>query len=141
MLRHRLPQPTGLVTESRICTSECHLMHICLAACGCTQKQYARGEQNLAQLPRRDAEAGSYVQRNGFFFPRGLKFSGSLAQRQDTAVQLTGGTVPLSGAASPSHCWEVVGATPALGKGKACPVSVLCCACFDYSLLCSSDME
>lgn len=141
MLRHRLPQPTGLVTESRICTSECHLMHICLAACRCTQKRYAKGEQNLAQLPRRDAEAGSYVQRNGFFFPRGLKLSGSLAQRQDTAMQLTGGTVPLSGAASPSHCWEVVGATPALGKGKVCPVSVLCCACFDYSLLCSSDME
>lgn len=78
------------------------------------EKQYARGQQNLAQLPRWDAEAGSCgilskEAVSGFLFWQGLKFSGSLVERQDTAGQLPGGIVPLWEAASPSHGWGSVG--------------------------------
>lgn len=87
------------------------------------EKQYARGQQNLAQLPVWDAKAGSRgIQgQGGIFFLQGLKFSEKLAQRGDAAMQLSGGTGPIPEAASPRHCRKLVYTTPALGKGRACP--------------------
>lgn len=92
------------VMEIRICTCECHLMQTCFAACKYTEgNKYAREQQNWAQLPRWSAEG----EKSWCSVQEGLKFRGSLAQRQDSGGQLLGFTVPLWKATFPRSCWSV----------------------------------
>lgn len=109
------------VMDSRICTSECHLMQTCFAALEYTEgSRYAREQQNLTQLPRWSAEDGSH----------GVQSKGSEIQWQ---------LCPEAG-----HCWAaarchsaslggsfsqvlLVRAAPDLGMGEACP-SLSCAA-------------
>lgn len=52
------------VMESRICTSECHLLQTCFTVCKYTEgNRCAREQQNLARLPRWSAEGGSHGPR------------------------------------------------------------------------------
>lgn len=107
-----------------------------------TACQGTRKFGTAAKMGCRSWESWRPVQGSGFFFRQGLKFSGSLAQRQGTARQLPRGMVPLREAASPSHHWGPVGlCSPSFGKGESTSITLPCCACFDYSLLCSSEIE
>lgn len=142
MLWHRLPQPIVLVTESRTCTSECHSMQICFAACGYMERNDMSGDSKIWHSCQDGMQKlGAIASCPGKWFLL-LKFSGSLAQSKDAARHLQGGMVSPWEAASPSHCWGPVGLRrPWFGKGESVSITLVCCTCFDSSLLRSSEME
>lgn len=64
MLLTQIAVADSSVVESRICTSECHLMQTCFAACKYTEgNRYAREQQNSARPPRWNAEGGNHGPR------------------------------------------------------------------------------
>ena len=106
------------------------------------EKQCARGQENLAQLPRWDAETGSRG-----VLSREVVSSSDRVWNSAGALQ-RGRVLPGSGrVASCRFERQLLPATaevlcsPWFGKGESMSMAVLCCACFYCSLLCSSEVE
>lgn len=145
MLWHRLPQPIALVTESRICTSECHSMQICFAACGCMERNGMSGDSKIwhsCQDGMQKLGAIASCPGKCFLLLTGSEIQWEPCTEQGCCQAPTGWHgVSLRGNFSQPllrSCWS---AQPWFGKGESMSIALVCCTCFDYSLLRSSEME
>lgn len=123
------------VMESRICTSECHLIQTCFAAC-----EYTVGRQVCQGTAKFGRAAKIECRRWESWCPaqEGLKFSGSLARGRVLVgscqeSQCLFGRQLLPGPADLCNPW--------FGKGGSTSLILLCCTSFDYSPLCNFEVE
>lgn len=137
MLRHRLPQPIALVTESRICTSECHSMQICFSACGYTERNSMPGDRKIWRSCQDGMQKqGAIMSCPRKWFP--LRTGYEIQWQPYTESGWHGASLRGSFSQPPLRSCLC---SPWFGKGESMSITLLWCTCFDYSLLCSSEIE
>lgn len=143
MLWHRLPQLTGLVTESRICTSECHLVQVCLAACNAQWKTICQRTAKFGTAASMGCKSWEpwYPRPGWYLLPTGSEIQWEACTKRGCCHAAKRWHWAYTRGSFSQTLQEAGLYNPCFGKRESLSIAVLCCACFDCSLLFSTEME